>query len=143
MPVRFAARFLHVVAQQVDFFSTHQVRKVDCLVSTVAALVNFYLPKSWLVLARRVIQSKLTRRFNVLCPSLTVKRFRMVLLPPAKVTGVQNICPRSHLVAGIDDDYSPVFLRLPPVFDSFAIVCCEAGAACDADKFEAVSVGRG
>ncbi len=57
-----------------------------------------------------------------------------VSLPPDFIHCPQRISPGSQSERCVRTDGRPLRRGVPPLSDSFAVFCCEAGAACEADS---------
>jgi hypothetical protein len=137
MPVRAAARALHVEPEQHETRRAPQDGEVHRLVAAVPAGVDPARVGAETGLVDRLdaVHPRVAGQRRILRPTLAGELEGVgVLSPPLRIAAVEHVGPRSEAKTAVDGDYLPRFaVVFAPVVDRFAVVGAEAGAACDAD----------
>jgi hypothetical protein len=109
-PVRLTTFAFAIEAEQDNPFRAPQERKVYGLIAGIRAEVYAVMSQPRLALAEHVIEVVIPRPPDVLSPQLSIElQLVVVVVPPAPVAGVQDICKRRYSVAVVDCDVPPAF----------------------------------
>lgn len=96
VPMKLAARRLHVKARKNNPASPCQEREIDSLKAAIAAVMDMRAKAQIVALpAFYAISAELGSIF-ALRPALTLEG-RLIMTPPIIITGIKNVCPRRAL----------------------------------------------